>query len=313
MQPIAAQQNIEILIKELQKVQYLRPTNNGNNEIYIFDGNTSPILMQEIGRLREISFRDAGGGTGKTLDIDQYDTGEQCYKQLIVWNPRDKSIIGGYRYILCKDALQSNGHYRLSTEEIFIYSEELKQNYFPYTIELGRSWVLPQYQPRPGNRGGLFSLDNLWDGLGALIVQHADMKYYFGKITMYKTYNSIARDHLLAFMHHLFPDKQQLLSTHNSLKIETDCSYFLREIEGLNFKDAHAKLNQKIRDLGENIPPLFNSYMNLSPSMKTFPTSVNEHFGGVEETGIMITIADIYDSKKDRHVNSYINFKEDKQ
>ena len=298
----------EILLNELSADIFIRPTNNIGNEIYIFDGNTKPALMQEVGRLREWSFREAGGGSGKPTDIDEFDLGEHAYKQLIVWNPEDRKIVGGYRFQLCENARQPDGSFHLSTTEIFEFSEKLKDNYFPHTIELGRSFVQPQYQPSAENRKGLFSLDNLWDGLGALVVLYPHVHYFFGKVTMYADFNRTARDLILSFMHQYFPDQEKLVNVPNAVVYETDCSSFIKEINGLPYKDGHRLLNQKVRELGENIPPLFNSYMNLSPSMRTFGTAVNHHFGDVEETGIMVNIEDIYPSKKDRHVKSYLDY-----
>ena len=308
MQAVISKIDRALLKAELTPERYIRPTNNIENEIYIFDGNSSPNLMAEVGRLREISFREAGGGTGKPADVDEYDTGMYAYKQLIVWNPEDEEIIGGYRFALCSEAKDDKENYHLSTSEIFVYSDKLKKEYFPYTIELGRSFVQPIYQPSLDNRKGLFSLDNLWDGLGALTVLYPHIKYFFGKVTNYQQFSKEARDHILSFMHFFFPENEQLMQIPNPLVMETDCSDFISKIKDLNFKDAHLVLNKTVRALGEYIPPLFNNYMNLSPTMRTFGTAVNGHFGNVEETGIMVTIADIYPSKKDRHINSYIEY-----
>ena len=308
MQAVISKIDRALLKAELTSERYIRPTNNIENEIYIFDGNSAPYLMAEVGRLREISFREAGGGTGKPADVDEYDTGRYAYKQLIVWNPDDEEIIGGYRFALCNGAKDDQENYHLSTSEIFVYSDKLKKEYFPYTIELGRSFVQPIYQPSLDNRKGLFSLDNLWDGLGALTVLYPHIKYFFGKVTNYQQFSKEARDHILSFMHFFFPENEQLMQIPNPLVMETDCSDFISKIKDLNFKDAHLVLNKTVRALGEYIPPLFNNYMNLSPTMRTFGTAVNGHFGNVEETGIMVTIADIYPSKKDRHINSYIEY-----
>ncbi|NBP05004.1 MAG: GNAT family N-acetyltransferase [Bacteroidetes bacterium] len=308
MLPMIDKEPEENLLKELTADIFVRPTNNIGNHIYIFDGNEKPALMREVGRLREWSFREAGGGSGKPTDIDEYDEGDKPYKQLIVWNPEDNEIVGGYRFQICEDARRENGTFHLSTTEIFEFSDTLKNLYFPYTIELGRSFVQPQYQPSSENRKGLFSLDNLWDGLGALVVIYPHIRYFFGKVTMYTHFNRTARDLILCFMHHYFPDKENLVNVPNPVISETDCNVFLAEISGLEYKDGHRLLNQKVRELGENIPPLFNSYMNLSPSMRTFGTAVNHHFGDVEETGIMVSIEDIYPSKKDRHIKSYLDY-----
>ncbi|MFN5252122.1 MAG: GNAT family N-acetyltransferase [Bacteroidota bacterium] len=311
MEPVIGKVDTSLLLSELGKQDiFIRPTNNVGNEIYIFNGNTSPNLMLELGRLREETFRAAGGGTGKPTDVDEFDLGPYAYEQLIVWNPEDQEIVGGYRFKRCIEARDPEGVFHLSTREIFDYSGKLCTDYFPYTIELGRSFVQPKYQPSAENRKGLFSLDNLWDGLGALVVMYPDMKYFFGKVTMYTDFNIAARDHILAFMHCYFPDSEHLVLIPNELSISTDCSAMLAEIKDKPYKEGHHILNQLVRKLGENIPPLFNSYMNLSPSMKTFGTAVNDHFGYVEETGIMVKIEDIYPSKKDRHISSYLNYLE---
>lgn len=314
MSPQAMFENIidpidrETLKRELTQDIFIRPTNNASNEIYIFKGDEKPNLMKEVGRLREISFRAAGGGTGKPLDLDEFDSGPYSYSQLIVWDPSENAIVGGYRVVLCKDTQDNEGNFHLSTTEIFQFSERLKRDYFPYAIELGRSFVQPEFQPSVGSRKGLFSLDNLWDGLGALVVMHPEMKYFFGKITMYTDFNREARDTILRFMHHYFPDPDGLAIVDSPVVLEYECKDFMEKLQGLDYKDGHKLLNTTVRDLGENIPPLFNNYMNLSPTMRTFGTTTNSHFGDVEETGIMVTIEDIYDQKKDRYVLPYLEY-----
>jgi len=295
----------EALLAELTRERYVRKTNNGDNEIYIITHHNSPNVMMEIGRLREITFRHAGGGTGKSYDIDEFDTSEHPYQQLIVWNPADQEIVGAYRFILCRDAEYHNGQVMLATTELFHFSEKFYKEYLPTTIELGRSFIQPPYQPSEQFRKGLFSLDNLWDGLGAIIVDNPDMKYFFGKVTMYTDFNIEARDYILAFMQHYFPDNENLVRPLHKVELKTDVAAFIKELNGHNYKEGHAILNKKVRALGENIPPLVNAYMNLSSTMKTFGTAINPTFGDVEETGLIVTIPDIYESKKERHVNSY--------
>ena len=298
----------EVLLKELTSDIFIRPTNNASNEIYIFKGDEKPNLMLEVGRLREVSFRAAGGGTGKAIDVDEFDSGPYSYSQLIVWDPSEKAIVGGYRVVLCNETKDETGKFHLSTTEIFQFSEKLKNNYFPYAIELGRSFVQPEFQPSAGSRKGLFSLDNLWDGLGALVVMYPEMKYFFGKITMYTDFNREARDTILHFMQYYFPDPEALAVVDAPVILEYDCKEFMDQLQGLDYKEGHKLLNTRVRDLGENIPPLFNNYMNLSPTMRTFGTTINSHFGDVEETGIMVTIPDIYDQKKDRYVLPYLDY-----
>lgn len=306
MQAIIEPISKDILETELTPDKFIRVTNNGDNEIYIITHHDSPNLMMEIARLREVTFRASGGGTGHSIDIDEYDTADAPYKQLLVWSPEEKEIVSGYRFIKCKDApVGPDGIVQLATTELFKFSEKFVRDYMPYTIELGRSFVQPKFQPAIDNRKGLFSLDNLWDGLGAIVVDNPDIRYFYGKVTMYTDFNLHARDMILSFMNYYFPDNENLVVPIEPLDIKTDVSEFLKSIEGLSYKDGHRILNHNVRELGEQIPPLVNAYMNLSATMKTFGTALNSHFGEVEETAIMVKIADIYDSKKERHIATY--------
>lgn len=297
---------LPLIKSELNSETFVRKTNKGDNEIYIFDHRNAPNLLQEVGRLREVTFRAAGGGTGKPVDIDHFDIEPDTpYEQLIVWDPEEEEIVGGYRFIKCDHIKFENNEPLLATSHLFNFSEKFLIDYMPFTIELGRSFVQPKYQPSPTNRKGLFSLDNLWDGLGAIVVDNPQFKHFFGKVTMYLDFNQEARDSILAFMNTIFPDKEKLVTIKNQLPYHSDVSEFISSIQGLEYKEAHKILNGKVRALGENIPPLINAYMNLSSTMKTFGTALNDHFGDVEETGILVTIDDIYHSKKERHIDTY--------
>lgn len=297
----------ELLKAELTPEHFLRYTNNGDNLVYLVDYHNAPNVVREIGRLREITFRAAGGGTGMELDLDENDTSEMCYQQLITWNEADEEIVAGYRLICCKDALGPDGSIRLSTTHLFDFSVSFVKDYLPYTLELGRSFVQPNYQPSLDNRKGMFSLDNLWDGLGAVVLLHPNIKYLFGKVTMYPHYHREGRDLLLYFMNQYFPDNQELVWPKEKLRISYETNILTQPniFEGLDYKEGYKVLNSQIRALGENIPPLINTYMNLSPTMKTFGTALNDEFGEVEETGILITLADIFESKKHRHMDTF--------
>jgi hypothetical protein len=307
LEPIIPPVSRELLKRELTSERFLRYANNGNNQVYLVNHHNAPNVVREIGRLREITFRAAGGGTGLALDLDEFDTCETCYDQLITWNEEDEEIVAGYRVILCKKALDGEGFPHLSTTHLFDFSERFIRDFIPYTLELGRSFVQPQYQPSLDNRKGIFSLDNLWDGLGAVVLLNPDVKYLFGKVTMYPHFNREGRDLLLFFMNHYFPDQDGLVKPKPGicLNFETDILNQENPFEGLDYKEGYKVLNGRIRALGENIPPLINTYMNLSPTMRTFGTALNDEFGEVEETGIMITLSDIYESKKHRHMDTF--------
>lgn len=297
----------EVLRSELTRERQLRMTNKSNNEIYVITAHDAPNVMREIGRLREIAFREAGGGTGKDCDIDEFDTCENCYKQLIVWNPEQQEIIGGYRYLEGTAwKLDDKGQPILATSHMFHFSEKFINDYMPYTIELGRSFVSLPYQSSRMGAKSLFALDNLWDGLGALTVIKPNVKYFFGKMTMYPSYIRKGRDMILYFLKKHFDDKEGLISPMKPLKIETD----EKELETIfcedDFYADYRILNHEIRALGYNIPPLVNAYMSLSPTMKLFGTAINYGFGDVEETGILIAVDEILEQKRVRHIDSFI-------
>ena len=303
IQPISK----EVLRSELTPEKLLRTTNKSHNDIYVVTAHNAPNVMREIGRLREIAFRAAGGGTGKAVDIDEFDTSDNCYKQLIVWNPEAEEIIGGYRYMLGSDwQLDGNGQPKLATSHMFHFSDRFISDYMPYTVELGRSFVTLEYQSTRRGAKSLFALDNLWDGLGALTVIKPEVKYFFGKMTMYPSYIRRGRDMILYFLKKHFDDKEHLIIPLKPLKIETPESELAALFSKDDFREDYKILNTEIRKLGYNIPPLVNAYMSLSPTMKLFGTAINYGFGDVEETGILIAVDEILESKRVRHIDSYI-------
>lgn len=299
--------SLEALKDELTKDKFIRKTNKAGNKIYIVDANDSPNVMREIGRLRELSFRQAGGGTGLECDLDEYDTGKNCYKQLIVWDPDEEAILGGYRFIICGTGnCIKEGRVSLATGKLFNFSADFIDNYLPHMIELGRSFVQPKYQSTQLRRKGIYALDNLWDGLGTLVLDYPDKHYMFGKVTMYLHYHQMARDMILFFLNKHFPDRENLVTPIEPLKMATDRARLTAIFTGQSYEEDYKILSREVRAKGENIPPLINAYMNLSPSMRTFGTVLNKTFGDVEETGIMITINDLYKAKVERHVLNYI-------
>ena len=310
MEPIIAPVSLDLIKAELTPSKKLRDTNKSNNEIYVINHHDSPNVMMEIGRLREIAFRDSGGGSGLSMDIDEFDTMETPYQQLIVWDPEAEKILGGYRYILGNDIkLDKNGQPMLATSHMFHFSDKFIKEYLPYTIELGRSFVSPEYQSSKAGAKALFALDNLWDGLGALAIERPNMKYFFGKMTMYPEYNRQARDLIQHFLFKHFEDKEKLVTPVDPLKIETPVEYMDSILTETEFKEDYKLLNAEVRRLGVNIPPLVNSYMSLSPTMKMFGGGINHEFSEAEETCILISFDDIYETKKARHIDSFIKEK----
>ena len=297
MEPIIAPVDRALLLAELTPERKVRDTKRAGNEIYLFVAAECPNLMREVGRLREEAFRGAGGGTGMEVDIDEEDLAEDGYCQLIVWDPAAQEIVGGYRFIVCT----SSNPRHLSTEHYFRFSNRFRRRYLPHTLELGRSFVQPSYQTR-ANTKSIYALDNLWDGLGAIIVLYPKIKYLFGKVTMYTSYKQVARNALIWFLRHYFPDRERLVEGIHPIDLGLDDPYYEQLFSGETYQENYRILVQKIREVNEHIPPLVNAYMNLSPTMKVFDTVSNPDFGDVEETGILVTVPDIYPEKKQRYM-----------
>lgn len=296
-----------LIEQELTPERFLRRTNKADNVIYVVDAKCAPHTMREIGRLREISFRASGGGTGKACDIDEFDLMAPPCRQLLVWNPHKREIIGAYRFIAGNNIkTNADGSPRIAMGHMFRFSPAFMRDYLPVTIELGRSFVRPEYQSTHAGVKAIFALDKLWDGLGALTVVHPEMKYLMGKMTMYPAYRHDCRNLLLAFLNLYFPDPDVLVRPIDPLETNADEQELESFFAGNDFKEDYRRLNAYIRDHGINIPPLVNAYMSLSPKMRMFGTAINHEFGEVEESGIFFKIDEIANQKKSRHIDTYI-------
>ena len=301
---------------ELTKDKLLRKTNRSENEIYIFTAHNAPNLMQEVGRQREVAFRYYGGGSGLSADIDRFDTMENPYRQLIVWDPQEEEILGGYRFLCGNEVIfdEKGQPSNLATAELFHFSKQFIEEYLPRTVELGRSYVSLDYQSsKVSLKKGLFALDNLWDGLGALSVVDSSLQYYFGKVTMYNTYNVEARNMILFFLNKYFADLKHLVFPIKALETNMDCAKMAALFDGRDYKEDYKILNMEVRKFGINLPPLMSAYMSLSPGMKVFGTAINDAFGEVEETGILINFEEIFEEKKRRHIESFLKEKPTKR
>lgn len=306
MQPIIEAVDKDLLSAELNAGRLLRTSNKGGNELYVVTAHNSPNVMREIGRLREIAFRDGGGGTGLSCDIDEFDTMDPPCRQLLVWDPRDREILGGYRFLLGEDVKRDDqNRLRMATSHMFGFSQKFIDVYLPNMIELGRSFVRLEYQSSKAGAKALYVLDNLWDGLGALTVDYPQIKYLFGKVTMYPGYGKENRNLLLYFLQKHFPDPERLVWPLEPLDTCMDMEALAKIFCGADFKEDLRILHLKLREKGTNVPPLINAYMNLSPTMRMFGTSINREFGDVEESGILITLAEVFEEKKRRHIGTY--------
>ncbi len=305
MKKIIPALNRDELRQLLNEETFLRNTNKLDNEIHSFSTNNSLKLLYEVCRLREITFRHSGGGTGKELDVDEYDVhSENPYQQLVVYNSKDQEIVGAYRYMLGSEdfPLNVDGNPSFATSKLFNFSEEFNDVYLSRSIELGRSFIQPKYQANM--KLGMFSLMNLWDGLGSLVLQNPKHNYFLGKVTFYDNYNKDALDLILTYFDQCCkPEKELFKPKEEKEYLRPVNEDNIKLFENRSLEEGHKILQAEMRKIDQQIPPLVNIYINTSPNLQVFGTAHNKEFGNVLETGILIPIDKIYDHKLTLHVN----------
>lgn len=313
MENIISPVDKKLLKAELTPEHFLRDTNRAGNQLYVVDNTCAPNVLREIGRLREIAFREGGGGTGKTLDLDQFDLDPAFkFKQLVLWDPDAECIIGGYRYVLGDDVMYDHrGQPILPSAHLFRFTPHFLRHDFIHTIELSRSFIRPEYQSSENGLKSLYSLDNLFDGLGGLIILYKGrMSFFFGKATIYPSFPEDGLRMLFFFLRKHFGSWEtdlnnrfdRLVVPKNPIKLGSLRKYE-KVFNGNGFHEDYVILKREIQSLGVNIPPLVNTYMNLSPGMKSFGAGINDEFGDVIEAGILIKFDEIYPEKRDRHIS----------
>jgi hypothetical protein len=310
MKPIRPAIDKEILKQELSADKFLRPTNKAHNEIYVITAHNAPNVMLEIGRLRELSFRSGGGGTGEEIDTDEFDYMEKPYYQLIVWDPIALEIIGGYRYLPGADVdFDENGQPKFVMSHLFTFTDKFIKDFLPYTVELGRAFVQPDYQTSKMGTKSLFALDNLWDGLGALTHTVKNTRYFIGKVTIYEHYPVVARELIYEYLYRYFPDPDNMISPKKIIHISLENEQLAKELfVGNDSSSDYKALQRAIRHQGESIPSMFSAYIGLSDTMRFFGSIFDPDFGSVYESGIMITMADLLETKRKRYIDSYLDY-----
>ena len=297
-----------LLMSELEG-HLLRPSNKADNLIYDITAHECPNVMREIARLREISYRDGGGATGNEMDIDEMDTMLKPYHQLIVWDPEHQQIIGGYRYLIGTDAEIRDGQPFITSAHLFHYSERFIRDFLPHTIEFGRAFVQPMYQKREMGVKALFALDNIWDGIGAVLVNHPEVWYMIGKVTIYPDYNITARELIYAYLRQYHLGEEGLFEPyHPFISAPMETTPFV----GDDKQENYHILQRAVREQGTVIPPMFSAYLNLTNDLLFFGNAINDELANVYETGIMVDVRTVYQEKIDRYLGTYRQWLESK-
>ena len=305
MQPIIPPVETALLVSELEG-HLVRPTNKADNLIYDITAHECPNVMREIARLREISYREGGGATGKEMDIDEMDTMARPYHQLIVWDPAHQQIIGGYRYLFGSEAELRDGQPFITSAHLFHYTERFIRDYLPHSIEFGRAFVQPMYQTREMGVKSLFALDNIWDGIGALVYNHPELRYMFGKVTIYPDYNATARELIYTFLDRYHKGEEGLVAPYHPVPLQPVETPF----EGKDIEENYHLLLRSVREQGTVIPPMFSAYLNLTSHLQFFGNAINDELADVYESGIMVDLNAVYPEKKERYIKPYIQWLE---
>ncbi len=295
---------VELLKQELNEKTFLRKTSKAGNEVYVVNYENAPNVLREVGRLREITFRAVGSGSGTACDIDHFDIEDKACYQLIVWNPDADEIIGGYRFTRLKDAsFREDGQPYINTAKLFNISPAFVRDYFPYSLEMARAWVQPKYQTREMGVKSLFALDNIWDGIGGLIAKDPSVKYLMGKVSMFATSPRPSLEAMIYFLEKFCGDKENLITGINPELVSEQRKAELDEMFcGETLQENYKILNNYVTGLGDKVPPLIHLYLNLSSSMKTFGTVMDPDFGEEFDTAMIISVADIYPEKYKRYI-----------
>ncbi len=309
MEPIIDPIPVELLRQELNEKTFLRKTNKAGNEVYVVNCCNAPNVLREVGRLREITFRAVGSGSGTACDIDHFDIEDKACYQLIVWNPDAEEIIGGYRFTRLKDAsFREDGQPYINSAKLFKFTQEFVDRYFPYSLEMARAWVQPKYQTREMGLKSLFALDNIWDGIGGLIAQDPSIKYLMGKVSMFATSPRPSLEAMIYFLEKFCGDKENLVQGINPEVVSEERKAELDQLFcGDTLADNYKILNNYVTGLGDKIPPLIHLYLNLSSSMTTFGTVMDPNFGEEFDTEMIICVDDIYFEKYQRYIQTAID------
>lgn len=294
----------ELLVAELDG-HLLRPSNKAGNLIYDITAHECPNVMREIARLREISYRDGGGATGKEMDMDDMDIMPQPYHQLIVWDPDNQQIVGGYRYLLGTEAKIRDGQPYITSAHLFHYTDRFIRDYLPKTIEFGRAFVQPVYQTREMGVKALFALDNIWDGIGAIVYKHPELRWMIGKVTIYPDYDATARELIYTYLDRYHRGEAGLFSPYKPLTVRPLTA---NPFNGDDKQENYHILQHAVREQGTVIPPMFSAYLNITNDLWFFGNAINDELANVYETGIMVDLETVYEEKKERYIAPYVEW-----
>ena len=280
------------LLNELKKSKLIGQTSDGK-KIYLYDYTEDSIVLKELGRLREISFRKVGEGVNKKRDTDKYDI---YYQHIILYDKSELEIVGSYRIANSDLVYNRFGIKGFYSNSLFKFNDDFLP-YLQNSIELGRSFVQPKYW-------GTRALDYLWFGIGAYLKANPNIKYMFGPVSIPGTFPSIAKDLMVFYYNYYFNEPQRLIEAKDPYYY-TNNLYDIRDFFELNDKKKDFRaLKSSLANIGVSIPPLYKQYSELTndDGVKFLDFSVDKDFNECVDGFILVEIEKIKEHIKQRYI-----------
>ncbi|MBP9491245.1 MAG: lysophospholipid acyltransferase family protein [Aliarcobacter sp.] len=282
------------LLNELKKSKLIGQTSDGK-KIFLYDYIEDSIVLKELGRLRELSFRKVGEGVNKKRDTDKYDV---YYQHIILWDENELEIVGSYRIGNSDFIFRNIGVKGFYSNNLFAYNEEFTP-YLKNSIELGRSFVQPKYW-------GTRALDYLWFGIGAYLKNNPNIKYMFGPVSMSASFPSVAKDMMVFYYNHYYGLTADLVEPKVPYSYSNNLSE-IKDIFDLNDKKKDFKfLKSTLANIGVTIPTLYKQYSEiaLDDGVKFLGFNVDNDFGDCVDGFILVEVEKIKDSAKQRYIEN---------
>jgi len=295
---IAHPEDPRAIKKELQESELLGKTKDGKI-IYLYQNTKESIVLNEIGRLRELAFRKVGEGVNKRRDLDKYD---KYYKHIVLWDENDLEIVGSYRIGECKQIILDYGISGLYNHTLFDFSKKFKDN-LDESIELGRSFVQPRYW-------GTRALDYLWYGIGAYLNKNPDINYMFGPVSLSENYPKVAKDIILNFFDIYFGDKNNLVNAKLAYNFKSDeslLSMLNAELTKNDYKSDFKTVKKLLKNFDTTIPVLYKQYSEICDEggITFCAYNLDEDFSSCVDSFIIVDVKKIKKSQQERYIYSH--------
>jgi putative hemolysin len=289
---IAHSENRQSLKKELKNSQLIGQTGDGK-KIYLFNYADNSAVMNEIGRLRELSFRKVNEGVNKKRDLDQYD---QYYKHIVLWDDEDLEIVGAYRIGEGESINKSYGKYGFYSNTLFRFKKPFIK-YLDSSIELGRSFVQPKYW-------GTRALDYLWYGIGAYLKHNPQIKYMFGPVSLSGNYPQYAKELIVDFYSNYFGSEEKFVEANLPFEFETQAIALDNPFTYDDYKEDFKLLKTKLKSMDLTVPTLYKQYSELCEEggIKFYDFNVDPDFSNCIDSFIVVELEKIKKSKLERYM-----------